>query len=294
MVGIGASHSVTLARDEPPPQVVDGPAVVEHHQLGHHVLGDRSDRSRRHRPSALPRWRWPGPEPRFHQRHRPMRKSASRGRASTCASPWQFEGRLEAVSAGSHVRGLRTVVLKPGGATACDSLLGPARRGCNMLRKLGQTLHQGPGSPAGASESIATTASWQVYVLVAATARSSPAYRASTSSAAEAIGESGSLVMASVGRRRLRASSSTPTRSGDWPDREIPTTSAPSRDGGWSYPPNSDGAAEAHCQSVARSPYVLGIAGGVVRGATCRVQHPSDVRPVDERPDPRPGGGFPR
>ena len=58
------------------------------------------------------------------------------------------------------------------------------------------------------------------------TTLSGPAARSTASSAAAASGESGSLVMATVRAPWRRASSTTPTTSGERPDCEMPTTRA--------------------------------------------------------------------
>ena len=61
---------------------------------------------------------------------------------------------------------------------------------------------------------------------MAATARSSPAWSGSTSSAASASGDRGSLVIASVRAPWRRPSRTTSTMSGDCPDWLMPITSA--------------------------------------------------------------------
>ena len=82
-----------------------------------------------------------------------------------------------------------------------------------------------------AAERSATAPSELRYVLVAATARSSPAWRQSVHSAARASGDDGSFVIASVGRPWRRASVRTATTSGEAPDCEIAIASAPSSRG---------------------------------------------------------------
>ena len=72
-----------------------------------------------------------------------------------------------------------------------------------------------------------------MYVFVAAT-DSSPASSGSTASTAAPSGEAGRFVSATVGRPWARASSITAFTSGDSPDCEMPTTSAPSSRGGCS------------------------------------------------------------
>ena len=67
--------------------------------------------------------------------------------------------------------------------------------------------------------------------------RSGLAASATRWSAWAAIGESGWLVITSVGRLLRLASAITSTRSGDAPDCEMATTKAPSSRGGASYGP---------------------------------------------------------
>ena len=62
---------------------------------------------------------------------------------------------------------------------------------------------------------------------MAATERSGPADRSSTSVAASARGESGALVTATAGEPCSRAAASTATTSGEAPDCESATTALP-------------------------------------------------------------------
>ena len=74
------------------------------------------------------------------------------------------------------------------------------------------------GTGPSVSASRAKAASWAVNVLVAGTARSSPAPRGITASAASASGEPGSLVTATPAAPAPRTVCSTSTISGVWPD----------------------------------------------------------------------------
>ena len=120
----------------------------------------------------------------------------------------------------------------------------PAPDGCPLLDAALRPSASAPAA-AAAEPSKATPASWVVYVLVAATACSGVSHRLNTCSAVRPSGEPGSLVKATVGRPCCRPSSTTWTTSGDWPDWEMPTTSAPVIRGGVPYKVCSEGAAGA-------------------------------------------------
>ncbi len=78
----------------------------------------------------------------------------------------------------------------------------------------------------------ATAASCAVYVFVAATLRSTPAWSGSTQSAARASGLDASFTIASVGAPARRAAATVSTTSGERPDCEMPITRAPFTRGG--------------------------------------------------------------
>ena len=98
------------------------------------------------------------------------------------------------------------------------------------------------GMPSSAARSLrrppiestrsASAASCAVYVFVAATLRSTPAWRGRTHSAARASGLAASFTIASVGAPARRAAATVSTTSGERPDWEIPITSAPFTRGG--------------------------------------------------------------
>ena len=86
-----------------------------------------------------------------------------------------------------------------------------------------------PSSPVHADQNSARAASWLVYVLVAATARSTPAPVGSTRCATPASVLSGSLVMASVNAPAERARATYSATSGVSPLWLMPITRQPVR-----------------------------------------------------------------
>ena len=78
--------------------------------------------------------------------------------------------------------------------------------------------------------------------------------------------------MATVKAPCLRPSRTTSTTSGDWPDWLIPTTSAPSRDGGARVVREEGRCRQGDRQPVLEPQQVLGVAGRVV-GAAPGGQH---------------------